>query len=282
MMLLTPLVLGGLITALHPEQNNTDFALWSRFVSRTGSAHFLMVVAAIWFGCNNAVREIVGERAVLKRERMVNLSLLSYLGSKLAVLSIICLLQCILLLTIVTFGAGLHANFGLTLASLFLTSLAGIGLGLCVSAIAPTNETAVVSLPMILLPMIILGGGILPLHGLRGNVPALGYVADTVVPTRWAFEAGMMLENDGRLVRFEGKTPADLAKALETCGLQLGRCRAGVPPMTEVKEERKGDDLAENAFPSKDGRHTYGFAMVVLAAMTVSLLGICLLILYRT
>jgi ABC-type multidrug transport system ATPase subunit/pSer/pThr/pTyr-binding forkhead associated (FHA) protein len=282
MMLLTPLVLGGLITALHPEQNNTDFALWSRFVSRVGSAHFLMVVAAIWFGCNNAVREIVGERAVLKRERMVNLSLLSYLGSKLAVLSIICLLQCILLLTIVTFGAGLHANFGLTLASLFLTSLAGIGLGLCVSAIAPTNETAVVSLPMILLPMIILGGGILPLHGLRGNVPALGYVADTLVPTRWAFEAGMMLENDGRLVRFEGKTPGDLAKALETCGLQLGRCRAGAPPMTEVKEERKGDDLAENAFPARDGRHTYGFAMSVLAAMTVSLLGICLLILYRT
>ncbi len=282
MMLLTPLVLGGLIMALNPVQNNTDFAQWSRFVSRIGSAHFLMVVAAMWFGCNNAVREIVGERAVLKRERMVNLSLLSYLGSKLAVLAVICFLQCLLILTIVYFGAGLQANFGMTLASLFLTSLAGIGLGLCVSAIAPTNETAVVSLPMILLPMIILGGGILPLHGLRGNVPALGYVADTLVPTRWAFETGMLLENDGRLLRFEGKTPGDLAKALENCATQLGRCRAGAPPAIEGESKVKGDDLAENAFPSKDGRHSYAFTIGVLALMFGALLGICMLVLHRT
>jgi ABC-type multidrug transport system ATPase subunit/pSer/pThr/pTyr-binding forkhead associated (FHA) protein len=282
MMLLTPLVLGGLIVALHPVQNNTDFAQWSRFVSRVGSAHFLMVVAAIWFGCNNAVREIVGERAVLKRERMVNLSLLSYVGSKLLILSMICLLQCVLLLVIVHFGAGLKADFGLTLISLFLTSLAGTAIGLCVSAIAPTNETAVVSLPVILLPMIILGGGILPLHGLRGNVPALGYVADTLVPTRWAFETGMMLENDGRKLRFEGNTPADLAKALETCGMQLGRCRAGAPPAVEVTEKVRGDDLAENAFPSKEARHSYGFTVGVLAAMFGVLIGACLLILRRT
>ncbi|BDC48814.1 hypothetical protein F183_A11300 [Bryobacterales bacterium F-183] len=282
MMLLTPLVLGGLITALHPVQNTEDFALWSRFVSRLGSAHFLMVVSAMWFGCNNAVREIVGERAILKRERMVNLSLLSYVGSKLAVLSVICLLQCLLLLSIVKMGAGLEAAFVPTLVALFLTSMAGIGLGLCVSAIAPTNETAVVSLPMILLPMIILGGGILPLHSLRDNVPALGYVADTVVPTRWAFETGMLLENDARLLRFSGKTPADLADALKTCGEQLGRCRAGMPPAVEQKLTKRGDDIAENAFPSAKVRHGYGFTVSVLGGMFLALCGICLLALRRT
>jgi hypothetical protein len=263
-------------------RNTEDFALWSRFVSRVGSAHFLMVVAAIWFGCNNAVREIVGERSVLKRERMVNLSLASYLGSKLAVLSAICFLQCLLLLTIVYFGAGLQAPFGPTLATLLLTSMAGIALGLCVSAISPTNETAVVSLPLILLPMIILGGGILPLHGLRGNVPALGYVADTLVPTRWAFEANMLLENEGRALRFEGKTPADLAKALESCAAQLGRCRAGAPPAPEPSATAKvRDDLAENAFPAKEGRHSYGFTLGVLAAMFAALLGVCAWVLRR-
>ena len=282
MMLLTPLILGGLITALHPVRNTEDFALWSRFVSRVGSAHFLMVVAAIWFGCNNAVREIVGERAVLKRERMVNLSLVSYLGSKLAVLSAICFLQCLLLLTIVYFGTGLQAAFVLVLLTLLLTSLSGIALGLCVSAISPTNETAVVSLPLILLPMIILGGGILPLHGLRGNVPALGYVADTLVPTRWAFEAGMLLENEGRAVRFEGKSPADLARALENCAAQLGRCRAGAPPTVETEVRRVRDDLAENAFPSKEGRHGYGFILCVLGAMFAALMGACAVVLRRT
>lgn len=282
MMLLTPLVLGGLITALHPVKNTEDFALWSRFVSRLGSAHFLMVVSAMWFGCNNAVREIVGERAILKRERMVNLSLLSYVGSKLAVLSVICLLQCVLLLSIVKLGAGLEAAFLPTLLTLFLTSLAGIGLGLCVSAIAPTNETAVVSLPMILLPMIILGGGILPLHSLRDNVPALGYVADTLVPTRWAFESGMLLENEARLLRFTGKTPADLADALKACAEQLGRCRAGAPPAVEEKRIKRGDDIAENAFPSRNARHSYGTTLAVLGVMFLALCGICLFALRRS
>jgi ABC-type multidrug transport system ATPase subunit/pSer/pThr/pTyr-binding forkhead associated (FHA) protein len=281
MMLLTPLILGGLITALHPVEDLKDFALWSRFVSRIGAAHFLMVVAAIWFGCNNAVREIVGERAVLKRERMVNLSLVAYLGSKLAVLSVICVLQCLLLLTIVYFGAGLESPFRLTMLTLTLTSLAGIALGLCVSAMAPTNETAVISLPLLLLPMIILGGGILPLHGLRGNVPALGYVADVLVPTRWAFEADMLLENRGRGARFEGKTPADLASALENCGLQLTRCRVGLPAAGEVEVRKQGDDLAENAFPVKEGRHSYGFIAGVLLAMFGGLLGVCIWVLRR-
>ena len=282
MMLLTPLVLGGLITALHPVENTKDFALWSRFVSRVGSAHFLMVVAAIWFGCNNAVREIVGERAVLKRERMVSLSLVSYLGSKLAVLAMICVLQCLALLAIVFFGTDLHASFLQTLLTLTLTSLTGIGLGLCISAISPTNETAVVSLPLILLPMIILGGGILPLHGLRSNVPALGYVADTLVPTRWAFEAGMLLENDGRKIHFEGKTPADLLRALEDCSTQLGRCRTGTPAAANAEERKQTDDLAENAFPSKEGRHRYGSIVGMLGTMFAALLGICLVILRRT
>ena len=49
-------------------------------------AHFLMVVAAIWFGCNNAARDIVGEWTIYKRERMVTLKLAPYVFSKLAVL----------------------------------------------------------------------------------------------------------------------------------------------------------------------------------------------------
>jgi len=36
---------------------------------------FPMVVAAIWFGCNNAARDIVGEWTIYQRERMVNLKL---------------------------------------------------------------------------------------------------------------------------------------------------------------------------------------------------------------
>jgi ABC-type multidrug transport system ATPase subunit len=56
--------------------------------------HFLMVVAAIWFGCNNAARDIVGEWTIYKRERMVTLKLIPYVFSKLAVLLGLCIFQC--------------------------------------------------------------------------------------------------------------------------------------------------------------------------------------------
>ena len=43
------------------DREFTDPAAWAEFSGKVASAHFLMVVAAVWFGCNNAARDIVGE-----------------------------------------------------------------------------------------------------------------------------------------------------------------------------------------------------------------------------
>lgn len=51
-------------------------------LTKTPGIEFLMVVAAIWFGCNNAARDIVGEWIVYRRERTVSLKLPSYVFSK--------------------------------------------------------------------------------------------------------------------------------------------------------------------------------------------------------
>jgi len=45
---------------------------------------FLLALTAVWFGCSNAVRELVKERAIYLRERMVGLGVLPYILSKLA------------------------------------------------------------------------------------------------------------------------------------------------------------------------------------------------------
>ncbi len=42
---------------------------------------FFVVVAAVWFGTSNAAREIVSERAIYMRERMVNLACSNYIFS---------------------------------------------------------------------------------------------------------------------------------------------------------------------------------------------------------
>ncbi len=65
---------------------------------------FMLVVVVMWFGCNNAAKEIVKEDAIYRRERAVNLGVLPYLASKFVVLSVITALHTLLLMGIV-FGA---------------------------------------------------------------------------------------------------------------------------------------------------------------------------------
>ena len=96
--------------------------------------HFLMVVAAIWFGCNNAARDIVGEWTIFQRERMVNLKLPSYVLSKFAIMVGLCALQCLALLTIVHFACGLEGGSWQSASVLVLASLVGAALGLAISA----------------------------------------------------------------------------------------------------------------------------------------------------
>jgi ABC-type multidrug transport system ATPase subunit/pSer/pThr/pTyr-binding forkhead associated (FHA) protein len=153
-------------------------------------AHFLMVVAAIWFGCNNAARDIVGEWTIYKRERMVTLKLIPYVFSKLAVLFALCVFQCGSMLGIVYYVCGLHSNFLYQFASLLIASLIGAGLGLCISAISRTNESAIALLPVVLLPVIALGGGMRPIY----QLPVAGRIVSTVIPSRWAFEANLLQE----------------------------------------------------------------------------------------
>ena len=152
--------------------------------------HFLMVVAAIWFGCNNAARDIVGEWTVYKRERMVTLRLASYVFSKLAVLFVLCVFQCLCLLGIVFLTLHLKSNFGLDLLILVTVSMVGAGSGLCISAFARTTESAIALLPIVLLPLIALGGGMRPIYQIDANYR---WVTDAI-PSRWAFEADLLQE----------------------------------------------------------------------------------------
>ncbi|MCU0448668.1 MAG: ATP-binding cassette domain-containing protein [Bernardetiaceae bacterium] len=62
---------------------------------------FLMAISAVWFGVNNAAKEIVGEMPIYTRERMFNLSIVNYLASKVGVLALVSLLQVLIFMNIV-------------------------------------------------------------------------------------------------------------------------------------------------------------------------------------
>lgn len=144
---------------------------------------FLMAISAIWFGCINACREIVKELPIYLRERAVNLKLLPYLGSKVAVLSGLCAAQCLALYIIVAGMTGLEGSGVQQFLTLCLTSGCGMLLGLVVSALMSNADKAMAVIPVLLIPQVILADSIVKLgDGMR-------LLAQWLVPAFWSVSA---------------------------------------------------------------------------------------------
>jgi ABC-type multidrug transport system ATPase subunit len=127
---------------------------------------FFLVVSAVWFGTSNAAREIVSEVAVYKRERMVNLRLFNYVFSKFLLLSLFCVVQCTLLLSIVFFALGYNGGmqaFGIELATMICTAMNSVAIGLFLSTVVASSEAAMALTPIALIPQVVLGGLMVPM-----------------------------------------------------------------------------------------------------------------------
>lgn len=149
-------------------------------------ALFFLVVAAVWFGTSNAAREIVCERAIFRRERMVNLGVLNYVLSKFLVLGLLCVLQCAVLLSVVFVSLDLSGGanaFFTELGMLVLTSWCSVALGLLLSALSASSEAAMALTPIALIPQVVLGGLMVPVTTNR-----LLEWPMKIVPSRWGFE----------------------------------------------------------------------------------------------
>ncbi len=151
----------------------------------SGAANFL-VVSAVWFGTSNAAREIVSERAVYLRERMVNLGLFNYVFSKFLLLSVFCVIQCTVLLAIVFFALGFNGGpqaFAIDLVMLVAVSMNSVALGLLLSTMVQSSEAAMALTPIALIPQVVLGGLMVPMT----TNPYLKWPM-YAVPARWGFE----------------------------------------------------------------------------------------------
>lgn len=150
----------------------------------TDSLYFVLVLSALWLGCINACREIVKEKAVYLRERMVNLNIGSYLTSKLIILAMIDFIQCIILLYIVSSNVHIGGSRLVFFLLLFLVSLAGTSLGLLLSAFSGSPDVAVALVPLVIIPQILFSPFVIPVkyHG-----PVTRMVEKFMV-LRWGYE----------------------------------------------------------------------------------------------
>jgi hypothetical protein len=158
------------------------------------AALFFVVVSCVWFGTSNSAREIVTERAIYLRERMVNLSLFNYVFSKYIILSLICVLQCTMLLGIVFFSLGFHGGvlaFLMELLVMVAVSMNATALGLLISTLVTSAEAAMALTPIALIPQVVLGGLMVPMTT-NPMLKPLMYV----MPARWGFEGSITHERD--------------------------------------------------------------------------------------
>lgn len=174
------------------SQGSTD--LLSRMLPTTDhtAAMFFVVVSAVWFGTSNAAREIVTERAIYLRERMVNLSIVNYVFSKYIILSLICVFQCAMLLGIVFFSLGFHGGvlaFLTELAVIVAVAMNATALGLLLSTAVTSAEAAMALTPIALIPQVVLGGLMVPMTT-NPMLKPLMYV----MPARWGFEGAISYE----------------------------------------------------------------------------------------
>ncbi|MDV9175424.1 ATP-binding cassette domain-containing protein [Streptomyces sp. W16] len=180
-MIALPFVMGAMARALAGSKLTQETAM---------NALLILCVGGVLTGAANAVRELVKERAIYRRERAVGLSRSAYLLSKVVVLGAITVAQAVVLTLVGLFGVDLNAPRGkgvlmpplieITVA-VALLAFTAMMLGLLVSALVRKEEVTMPLLVLLAIVQVVFCGALLKLHG----VPGLEQLS-WLVPSRWA------------------------------------------------------------------------------------------------
>ena len=154
------------------------------------SYFFMAVIVATFIGMSGSAEEIIKDRALLKREKFLQLSYGSYIWSKIVFMGVVSLLQTFLFILTGNAIMGLHGMFGtwwlILFATAWLANLTGLLLSQCLNSIVAIY----ISIPLLLIPQILLCGLVVSFSDLTpnsktGNVPLIG----DLIPSRWSYEA---------------------------------------------------------------------------------------------
>jgi ABC-type multidrug transport system ATPase subunit len=184
---------------------------------------FWVAFAGFFFGLTYGLLQIVGEFSVFRRERFAGLSVVAYLGSKVAVLLPVLAMVNVAMLAVLRAldrlpDAGLR-TYGLLLVTLMVESLCALALGLLTSAAVADAAQATLALPMLCFPQVLFAGAVVPVAEMAGA----GRVISAAMANRWAFEAlggGLHLDAlDGRAAAITAYSDAFTGSVATACAV---------------------------------------------------------------
>jgi len=214
--------------AQDPSLADEQFQASFQVVGSAQKLLFMLALAVTLLGMFGAAYEIVKEEAIYQRERMVNLKIPPYLMSKVVVLGFFALIQCAMLLAVVAIkvaypgdGVFLPAVIEMYI-TLVLATLAGISLGLLVSALVRSQNMVIYVILLILFVQIIFAGAIFEL-------PAAAKPISYLTTTRWTLEA-LGSTVDMEMLREDGATclePENELQRRQMMGRSEAPCKDG-------------------------------------------------------
>lgn len=167
--------------------------------SEVPTVDFLLVISAMWFGCSSAATQMVKERPIYRRERMVYLRLDAYLFSKLLPLMLLTAVQVMVMMLMAALFGDTEGSFMRRFLALLLVSWNGVATGLLISTVAATAEKAMAIVPLVMIPQIVLGGFLIAIPDMN---PGTGVIS-RVVAARWATHACNVATLNGRPIVVE-------------------------------------------------------------------------------
>jgi ABC-type multidrug transport system ATPase subunit len=157
-----------------------------------GQILVLLNVGAIFMGTALTIRDLIGERAIFRREQAVGLSTTAYLLAKIFVYSAFAIVQSAIVTGITILGKGAPTKGGAAFENptleLFVvmgaTTVAAAMVGLALSALAKSNEQIMPLLVVAIMSQLVFSGGMIPVT----NRIALDQLS-WITPARWGFAA---------------------------------------------------------------------------------------------
>ena len=157
-----------------------------------GQILVLLNVGAVFMGTALTIRDLIGERAIFKREQAVGLSTSAYLLAKVCVYTVFAVIQSAIVTVITLIGKGGPTQGAAALGKpgleLFVdvaaTCVAAAMLGLALSAIAKSNDQIMPLLVVAVMSQLVFSGGMIPVTG-RIGLDQMSWAT----PARWGFAA---------------------------------------------------------------------------------------------
>ncbi|WP_197520513.1 ATP-binding cassette domain-containing protein, partial [Mycobacterium sp. E2479] len=198
----------------------------------------LLNIGAVFMGTALTIRDLIGERAIFRREQAVGLSTTAYLLAKIAVFCVFATGQAAIATIIVRLGKGAptaHPQFfGNSTFSLFVTvagtCVASAMLGLLLSALAQSNEQIMPLLVVSIMSQLVFSSGMIPVYQ-RIGLEQMAWLT----PARWGYAAG--------------------ASSID------------FPSLVKVKQIPTNDPIWQHS------KHIFVFDMLMLAALSIGYTG---------